>query len=462
MAEQDLQQHFLFVELRHFLSINMTEPNLDEIASEIGIPAKELEKLLAREYDKEGRLPTPYGYKHTKYAQKLIEGIREELATAFAGRKDFLKNLSTAYRLIMCNMVSCVFDRSCLSLSGSEKDYNKGTYYNKLFLTWAAVDRVTKALIKHGYIKKNQGSKSSKKVNNYYPTRKLELLALPLLYSVQEEYTSKTELIIMSKKDKKADRAAPPSRADIDTMRRSSIELETTYSTDLEALTRINLALKDCTYALKSPVKRIYSEEHPMKGGRLYTRLQGLPDRRARIRINTLFNGEPVAEVDLSANHPRMLMALAKKELSATFYYDVANATKTTREQVKFLLVKAIGAKDRRISLKPKGDEKEWTSDHFVLTHTQRKLLERHLAEHYPDISNWLYKDMGVHLQAFEGDILLKAMLTLLDQGIPSLPVHDAIYVQQSHSKVAKAALEEAWKEELNVAFLPVTKIDLP
>lgn len=359
---------------------------------------------------------------------------------------------------------STFFDRTCLSLSGSEKDYNKGTYYKKLYLTWAAVDKVTKALIEHGFIKKNQGSKVSKQVNNYYPTKKLELLVLPLIYMVNEEYTSSTELIIFKepKKDKEAGRAAQPSQTAIGAMRRSSFELETTYNSDIKALKRINKALKGCSYALRSPVKRIYSESDPMKGGRLYTRLQGLPDRRARIRINTLFNGEPVAEVDLSANHPRMIMALANKELPATFYDDVATATRTTREKVKYLLVKAIGADSRRISRKPKGEEKDRFSENLVLTFKEQLSIEKYLAEYYPDLSSKLFKSQGVFLQAFEGDILLKAMLLLLDEDVSSLPIHDAIYVQQRHMKKAEAALEIAWRDVLGVPFYPVTKIDLP
>lgn len=442
----------------------MHPPSLEETSKSIGIPVVELEKLLASDYDRDTRLPMPMGYKHTGFAKDVIKTIRKEIDEAFTGRKDFIKNMDAAYRLIMCNMVCCVFDRTCLSLSGSEKDYNKGSYYKKLYLTWSAVDKVTKALIEHGFIEKNQGSKVSKQVNNYYPTKKLELFVLPLIYMVNEEYTSSTELIIFKepKKDKEADRAAQPSQTAIGTMRRSSFELETTYDSDIKALKRINKALKGCSYALKSPVKRIYSENDPMKGGRLYTRLQGLPDRRARIRINTLFNGEPVAEVDLSANHPRMIMALANKELPATFYDDIATATRTTREKVKFLLVKAIGADSRRISRKPKGEEKDRFSENLVLTFKEQIAIEKYLATNYPEISAKLFKSQGVFLQAFEGDILLRAMLDLLGHGIPSLPMHDAIFVQQRFKKHAQVALEHAWMECLQVPFKPASKIDMP
>ena len=61
-------------------------------------------------------------------------------------------------------------------------------------------------------------------------------------------------------------------------------------------------------------------------------------------------------------------------------------------------------------------------------------------------------------MQALEGDILLKAMLDLIDQDIPSLPVHDAIYVQRRHKNQALKALEKAWMEVLGVSFKPAIK----
>ncbi len=51
-------------------------------------------------------------------------------------------------------------------------------------------------------------------------------------------------------------------------------------------------------------------------------------------------------------------------------------------------------------------------------------------------------------------------MLALIKQDIPSLPVHDAIYVQKRHASKAKSALEIAWMEILGVKFKPVIKID--
>jgi hypothetical protein len=448
---------------------------LKEASLKSGIPEEELEKMLNMKYKKDTVLIRPIAIKNIGFAKQLINNIRQELdADLKQSRSDIQKTVNHAFRLIICNMVNCVFERKPLAIAGSNKDYNKGEHLQKLFLTKRAVDRVTKALEQHKYIKKRKGNKFSEKVNFYTPTKKLEVEVIPLIYETYEEYDSDKLLVVFAETKKKGrDKGSSPGGCqtlvntetsqpkELHTIRRRSKPLPLTADhPDLVGLKRINEALKDCTYALKSPVRRIYSHNDPMQGGRLYTRLQGLPDRRARIRINTLFNGNPVAEVDLSSNHPRMLMALQGKQLPKDFYEDVATATNTTKDQVKFLLTRAIGASNRAISLKLKIDEKDWYKTDFIITPNERKRLDEHLAEHYPDLYKHLYKGMGIHMQVLEGNILMNAILELLVIGIPSLPIHDAIYVQIKHKKHAQVALEKAWMEVLQVNFKPYTKID--
>ncbi len=54
--------------------------------------------------------------------------------------------------------------------------------------------------------------------------------------------------------------------------------------------------------ASKDPVKLIYKTD-PFNDESLYTGFQNLPDRKARIRINTLIDCEAIAEVDFNARH---------------------------------------------------------------------------------------------------------------------------------------------------------------
>lgn len=454
----------------------MTTKSLQEASNKTGIPVKELKKLLALPYRK-GDLPRPIAIKNLGFAKDAIETLRTELESSLRQtRKDAQKSVNHAFRLIICNLVVSVVSKRRLSLAGTEKSNNKGTYFQSLFLTFRAVNTVTKALIKAKYLTFKKGSKIRKEVNSYQPTKRLEILLLPLIYEIQEEYKGNDETLIIFKpktpetRNKGSEtKGKGESKGELmvhsllqnHTMRRRSYSPKLTPDhPDKAGLKRINEYLKDVTYALKSPVKRIFSYVDPMQGGRLYVRLQGLPDRRARVRINTLLNGKPVAEVDLSANHPRMLMALENKKLPANFYDEIAEKTSTTRDQVKFLVTRAIGASDRRISLKPDVDEKDWYQTDFVLTYPQRDAICSAIESDYPILYSKFFKGNGIYLQGLEGDILMQAMLDLIGQDIPSLPIHDAIYVQKRHQSKAKKALEKAWMEVLGVRFKPSIKID--
>ena len=94
------------------------------------------------------------------------------------------------------------------------------------------------------------------------------------------------------------------------------------------------------------------------------------------------------------------------------------------------------------------------------MTVKEKHKLEAHLEHEYPEIFESLYKGVGIYLQGLEGDILLQTMLKLLDKNIPSLPIHDAVYVQQRAATKAKKALESSSMEVLGVSFKPVNKID--
>ena len=432
--------------------------SIQEASAASGIPLEELEALLALPYKSGTCLPRPMSLNSLGFARGVISEIRAELDFKLKqSRRDAQAKVDNTFRLIMCNLVSCVFTRERLALPGDHKAYNSNSYYHKLFLTRRSVKAVVGAL-EGKYIKRKKGNAYKHQVDGYQPTPELELKLITLLYLTYETYNPLEPLVIL--------KAEVESVGEIEEehimQRRSSIELETTYASDQAALTRINEALLGATFALKGPVKRIYSHGDTMQGGRLYVRLQSLPDRRARIRINTLFNGMPIAEVDLSANHPRMLMALEGEQLSENFYDQIAEDSSTSRDKVKFLLMKMIGARNRGISLVVKEDEANWYKSKFKMTEAERRRIESVIEERYPKLHPWLYKGRGIHLQALEGDILLEAMLTLLDQQILSLPMHDAIYVQQEHITQAKTALENAWMHALGVGFKPYTKIDMP
>ena len=210
---------------------------------------------------------------------------------------------------------------------------------------------------------------------------------------------------------------------------------------DLRDMNAINEFLKGHQWACKGPVKLIYTSS-PFEGGRLYTPFQNLPDRRARIRINTLINEKPICEVDFNANHLRMNLAInAKKYAGDTPYEDICEiAGDIPRDMVKQFITVAMGAEEEtsaRNALRLKG----FSDIFFDKIHTA-------VIKRYPKLK--LFNGWGVNLQSLEGQILKDVMVSGLKEGIVCLPVHDAIAVQQEHKDWAVEAMKYTWAVHLD------------
>ena len=95
-------------------------------------------------------------------------------------------------------------------------------------------------------------------------------------------------------------------------------------------------------------MKLIYKGD-PFNEGRLYTSFQNLPDRLVRVRINTLIDGEPLAEIDINANHLRLQLAvLHKQDAGDTSYEDIGAASGIDdRTTIKAFITRAMGADNR-------------------------------------------------------------------------------------------------------------------
>ena len=63
---------------------------------------------------------------------------------------------------------------------------------------------------------------------------------------------------------------------------------------------------------------------------------------------------------------------------------------------------------------------------------------------------------MGVFLQNLEGQIMLDAMCNLIDSNnVPSLPIHDCLFVEAHRIVEAEDALKYTWCKHLAVNFFP-------
>jgi hypothetical protein len=225
---------------------------------------------------------------------------------------------------------------------------------------------------------------------------------------------------------------------------------------DLADMTKINEFLKGHQWACKAPVRLVYKHD-PFTSGRLITPYQALPDRKIRLRINTLIDGQPICEVDFNANHLRLNLAvMAGEDAGETPYEDICElAGLEDRQRIKNYITRAMGADSRATARGACFSE--------GITHEQFDVIEAAVLKRYPKVS--LYTGFGVNAQSLEGQILKQVMLEGVDKGIVALPVHDAVAVTQDNAEWAKEAMLKAWFEHTNSkgpAAKSRVKVDYP
>lgn len=157
-----------------------------------------------------------------------------------------------------------------------------------------------------------------------------------------------------------------------------------------------------------------------------------------------------------------MLMALSGKQINPDFYSELAEKTGLGRKTIKGLITRFIGAEDGRVSL----SKKDWLDagyePHEIPSPTDKIALIEVLKQDYPIIYKGCFCGMGVSLQNLEGQIMLDAMCDLIDSSnIPSLPIHDCLFVEADRVIEAEIALKFAWQKNLGVGFSPFTEVKL-
>ena len=220
---------------------------------------------------------------------------------------------------------------------------------------------------------------------------------------------------------------------------------------DMDDMIAINEFLKPHRWACKAPIRLVYKHT-PFQGGRLITPFQSLPDRRARIRINTQIDGQPICEVDYNANHLRLNLALFAKEYAGeTPYEDICiESGVASRDMVKKFITVAMGASSEMAARNSLARER-FNGDLFSRIHSG-------VQKRYPKLQ--LFNGWGIFAQNLEGQILKDVMLEGIKEDIVCLPVHDAVAVQQQHQDWAREVMLETWQEHLDGVGTKV-KVDL-
>lgn len=194
--------------------------------------------------------------------------------------------------------------------------------------------------------------------------------------------------------------------------------------------------------------------------GGFWTNLE--KDRRGSLRIQ----GEPIADLDFEAMHPRLAYLMLGKEWPPDDPYDLTgllngydHTNKEHRAAVKKGLSSLLnGGRAGRKYGKP--------LEGLPAGATPASLRAALKAKHPAlvpiiDPPAPLEVPMGYRLMKLESDILLEALDHLMSLGVVALPSHDGLFVAQSNAEIAQEALQAASKFIVEVA-LPVKPKPVP
>jgi hypothetical protein len=384
---------------------------------------------------------------------KDVEGPRDEVASVLdritngipRKKAEDQKKIRDAARMVLANLVHCIYQRKWLALPTKPELFNKGGYlHDQLYLSHRPTMAVLDRLREIGWLLPAVSGNNLQHISTMHcPTPELENEIFRWLYLVSKPFSE--EYIFASYREDEAN-----SKKKVFLGSKASPD-------DLRNMKVINEHLKEQSYALHGPQSLIYLDEPdmPVQGGRVYMDLQRLPDKKAKVRLNTLINGRPVVEIDLKANHLRMAAALFKEELPNDPYEEIVKITGYGRDVVKSAINRSLGSDHAGRVIHGARYDEQMPIDNYtfraIITETERI---------YPFVP--FNKGIGVMLQSLEGQIMINAQLRLIELGITALPIHDALMVNSGMmvQAAAEQVLKECWAEHLEVSFYPAVETD--
>jgi hypothetical protein len=179
--------------------------------------------------------------------------------------------------------------------------------------------------------------------------------------------------------------------------------------------------------------------------GRLHNGFQSESNRE-----QLTIDGSPTAEVDVHASALQILAGHTETKFTlpdADDLYQAGRLNELNRQLVKSVVQVAINGPVSFLeynawpkSMKKDEEKKALIADEGIPWSTYRDAL----AHTYPALTK-LPDDFGMRLFRVEGDIIVQAMLRLLEAGIGCLSVHDCLIVPQNKVAEAEKAFVDAY-----------------
>lgn len=183
-------------------------------------------------------------------------------------------------------------------------------------------------------------------------------------------------------------------------------------------------------------------------GGRLFGGFwQGL-GKDERLDGLTI-NDKDVVGLDYGQMAPRILYGLAKAQPPEGDLYDIPGLTfvngRSYRDGVKKIM-NALMFSDGLPKRKPMG-----TKSALPPSLTIQQITDLILQAH-PAIAHLLGTEVGHMAQFIESQVMVKVLLTLREEGIVALPIHDGMVVPVEAEAKAKAVMMDTFRDEVGVS----------
>ena len=341
------------------------------------------------------------------------------------------------FLILLKNLHRSWLDRRWLSIQGSNAAFSNSSVYGQMGLARNSTRECLNLLRETGLLLRSEYSYQARQTTLYYPSDTLQKVFFENLY---EPFKGRKRSGIY-----------------IRGFNNSLIKADLPYDhPELVAIQVLHEHLRLQKIPLYTPLQLIFKQQdnHPyfLCSGRLYSNFQTLPMQGNPIRAKTTINNLASCEVDFSANHLRMSAALMGIQLSEDPYAEVQHLSKINdRDHVKRVISALISTSENNTNKAKYGlkipEDKRQSSiplESFDAIHTAATSC-------FPWLTS--VRGIGIHLQSLEGQILMDAMIKLLNDGFTSLPIHDSLRVPIDCAEKTCMVLQETWSDHLRVNF---------
>ena len=186
--------------------------------------------------------------------------------------------------------------------------------------------------------------------------------------------------------------------------------------------------------SFRRSLRRTFNNANWQHGGRLsggFWMSMKREDRFRRIRIK----GEQICDVDFQQLYPFLAYVRARADMPEGDFYDVVGYG-SSRKGWK-MLTNALLFAERGL-----GNWPDHSREHFPKDMSFKDAVALVRRKHKP-IAHLFGTGVGYHLMRIESDVLIAVVSHLFRNGIPVLPLHDALLAAESDAETVKAAMEQ-------------------